>query len=197
MPYCNVEQCKYNNDHTTPYHTCGYCKLCGHGVIECPRRREKEMNEFGNEKYDVNYAHSAANKLSENFRNSANSAKSLWWFNWCTVNDCKSKKYHTNASHQPLFSQDEFADEYGPDTYSIKKHFKMSHDNAMSIIIKNPGCYYIQPISGMGGYDVYKNIDGIISTININDTNDARLPQFTKGLSKITVLVNNRHLRTQ
>ena len=33
--FCKVDQCRYDNCHTTKGHRCGNCNKYGHGKLEC------------------------------------------------------------------------------------------------------------------------------------------------------------------
>lgn len=77
-PICKVSHCSFPHTHSTISHRCGTCNSHGHGQIECGNiRKIHELKRFhGEELPDMN--------------------------DWCTIDGCSWKKFHTNESHHCL-----------------------------------------------------------------------------------------------
>jgi hypothetical protein len=73
--YCKVLNCNYSSFHTTRSHKCGKCQRYGHGVLECDYFLRVE-------------------RLKQYFNDELPPEK------YCTISDCRYKRFHSIESHQ-------------------------------------------------------------------------------------------------
>lgn len=73
MPFCKVNQCRFNNTHVTKAHVCGKCGDTGHGQIEC-----------GNQDM-IDALEKLTDPLPEQFR--------------CKFEGCDTSEEHTTQGH--------------------------------------------------------------------------------------------------
>lgn len=143
--YCFCEGCRFPYSHVTSYHRCGECNSYGHGQAEC--------NVLTN-------THIFINKLFE--KHIMESTTSLPSELHCTIPTCLTKYTHSIGSHQTFFEQDKFGSVNGPDQYGIKKRICDSDEKGYEYVSKNINSEIVNYI-GMGNYDVFKNVNGVIS----------------------------------
>jgi hypothetical protein len=169
---CFCKGCRYNDSHITAYHRCGICELYGHGQLECPKNNSQ------------GYDNSKVNDL---YILTQTKPKTLPISKWCTVEDCKIKSTHNTASHQELFSKDEFADEDSPDYYGIKR---IQHDSKIKgeNLVKDKINTFVKFYWGLQNYIVIRNKNGIIETKAISGEGKFGIysDMFILGLMEIT-----------
>lgn len=73
---CQVNGCRFSEEHTTERHCCGNCKFNGHGLMECEKEYLiKELEKF----------------------------KGDFIFNWCEIEGCIDQSTHTTKGHSCLY----------------------------------------------------------------------------------------------
>jgi hypothetical protein len=92
--HCGCKYCRFPDTHITKYHQCGTCKKFGHGMVECPK------NNNGNIEMVTNLRHISSSKEEE-----------ISTKNICNKENCKYKNTHTEEAHQDTFSPFSLTDE--------------------------------------------------------------------------------------
>lgn len=156
--YCQVNLCRFPNDHLTSSHKCGKCSKFGHGVTECGNFQKIDallQNQHTSYPF-YNPKHIALPKEIQ-----------------CKKAKCERRHTHTTGSHEKEFEID-----------GTQLHLESIKQHANKLLANKPGHYCIED-AGMGDYEVFKNVNGIIERKMINYEDTKTMKQYVDNYQKI------------